>query len=47
MKTKGYKDAVDHYNIEIQTKTPAGKWKSKWSYHIVLDELKNVIDFFE
>ncbi|WP_432406694.1 RHS repeat-associated core domain-containing protein [Wukongibacter sp. M2B1] len=43
MKTKGYEQAIDHYNIEIQTKTPAGKW----SHHIILDEFKNVIDFFE
>ena len=46
MKTKGYEQAIDHYNIEIQTKTPAGKWKAKWSYHIVLDKFKNIIDFF-
>lgn len=43
----GYSEAINHYNIEIQVKTPAGKWKSKWSFHIILDELGNVIDSFE
>jgi enoyl reductase-like protein len=46
MTTKGYPQAVDHYNIEVQTLTPAGKWKSKFSYHIILDELGNIIDSF-
>ena len=47
VKPKGYVDPVDHYNVEIQTKTPAGKWKSKWSYHIVFDENGNIIDTFD
>ena len=42
-KTK-YPNAVDHYNVEIQTKTSAGKWKSKESYHIVVDKNRNIID---
>lgn len=47
IKPNGYIDPVDHYNVEIQTKTPAGKWKSKWSYHIVLDDKGNIIDRFD
>lgn len=47
VKPKGYIDPVDHYNVEIQTKTPAGKWKSKWSYHIVFDKNGNIIDTFD
>ena len=46
MTTRGYPEVVDHYNIEVQTLTPAGKWKSKFSYHIILDELGNIIDSF-
>ncbi len=43
----GYSTAVNHYNIEIQTKTPSGRWKSKWSYHIILDNTGNVIGAFD
>ncbi len=41
-----YPDATDHYNVEIQKKTSAGKWKSKASFHIVIDENGNIIDKF-
>lgn len=47
IKPKGYFDKVDHYNVEIQTKTKAGKWKSKWSFHIIFDEKGNIIDTFD
>ena len=43
VKPKGYINPVDHYNVEIQTKTPAGKW----SYHIIFDEKGNIIDTFD
>lgn len=43
----GYSNAVSHYNIEIQTKTAAGKWKSKWSYHIIMDDNGNIIKVFD
>jgi hypothetical protein len=39
-----YPNPVDHFNIEIQTKTSAGKWKSRESYHIVVDKNGNIID---
>ncbi|URN93493.1 MAG: RHS repeat-associated core domain-containing protein [Candidatus Pristimantibacillus lignocellulolyticus] len=41
-----YPNAVDHYNVEIQTKTSAGKWKSRESYHIIVDKNGKVIDRF-
>ncbi|MRX73031.1 hypothetical protein GJU40_12855 [Bacillus lacus] len=41
-----YPNAVDHYNVEIQTKTSAGKWKSRESYHIIVDKNGNIIDRF-
>jgi len=41
-----YPNAVDHYNVEIQTKTSAGKWKSRESYHIVVDKSGKIIDRF-
>lgn len=47
IRSQGYEQPVNHYNIEIQTKTVAGKWKSKWSYHIILDNEGNIIDFFD
>ena len=45
--SQGYDNPVNHYNIEIQVKTQAGKWKSKWSYHIIFDEFGVIIDYFE
>ena len=44
--TRGYTNPVDHYNIELQRKTAAGKWKSSWSYHLLLDKDKNIKDIF-
>ncbi|KZZ83921.1 hypothetical protein [Bacillus sp. SJS] len=41
-----YPNAVEHYNVEIQTKTSAGKWKSRESYHIIVDNNGKVIDRF-
>ncbi|MDO7908784.1 polymorphic toxin-type HINT domain-containing protein [Paenibacillus sp. JX-17] len=41
-----YPNAVEHYNVEIQTKTSAGKWKSRDSYHIIVDSNGNIIDRF-
>ena len=38
----GYIEPVNHVNIEIQSKSAAGKWATKWNYHIILDELGNV-----
>ncbi len=46
IKSRGYDDVVEHYNIEIQTKTLGGKWKRRWSYHIIIDILGNIIDVF-
>jgi len=45
IKTKGYVDPVNHYNIEIQ-KQCRGRWKDHFCYHIIVDETGNVIDFF-
>ena len=47
IRSHGYDQPVNHYNVEIQTKTAAGKWKSKWSYHIILDKKGNIINFFD
>lgn len=41
-----YPNAVDHYNVEIQTKTTASKWKSRESYHIIVDKSGKVVDRF-
>ena len=45
--SNGFSTAVNHYNIEIQIKTSTGRWKSKWSYHIILDNAGNVIGAFD
>ncbi len=42
----GYDNPVNHINIEIQVKSSSGKYKPKWDFHIILDNLGNVIDSF-
>ena len=46
MNMYGYSNPVDHINIEIQVKTSSGKYKTKWNFHIILDDLGNVSDIF-
>ena len=41
-----FPNPVDHYNIEIQTRGSSGRWKSRASFHIIIDALGNVIDTF-
>lgn len=41
-----YPEPMNHYNVEIQKKTQAGKWKSKESFHIIIDKNGNIIDRF-
>ena len=43
---KAYYEAVNHINIEIQRLSASGKYKTKWDYHIILDEFGNVKDYF-
>lgn len=42
----GYTKDQDHYNVEIQEKNSAGKWKHKWSYDIIIDDQGHVIKSF-
>lgn len=42
----GYNNPVNHVNIEIQVKGAGGKYKPKWNFHIILNELGEVIDRF-
>jgi hypothetical protein len=44
--SKGYTEAVNHINIEIQKLAISGSYKPKWDYHIILDEFGNIIDTF-
>jgi hypothetical protein len=44
---KKYPKPVDHYNFEIQVKTPRGKWKVKKNYHFIMDKNKQLIEFFD
>jgi len=44
--SQGYPAPVDHINIEIQVPTPRGGNKPKWDFHIILDDLGDVIDTF-
>lgn len=44
--SKGYTEPVNHINIEIQKLGQNGSYKPKWDFHIVLDELGEVIDSF-
>jgi RHS repeat-associated protein len=44
--SQGYPDPVDYINIEIQVPTPRGGNKPKWDFHIILDDLGDVIDTF-
>ena len=46
IKMYGYDNPVNHINIEIQVKSSSGKYKPKWDFHIILDNLGNVIDSF-
>ena len=40
-------EPVDHYNVEMQIKTLPGKWKLKWTYNIIFDEYRNIVDTFD
>ena len=39
----GYKNPIDHYNIEIQ-EAYRGGWRNYYKYHIIVDDAGNVID---
>lgn len=36
----------NHINIEIQVKASSGKYKPKWNFHMILDNLGEVSDSF-
>lgn len=42
----GYSKPVNHINIEIQSKATSGKYKTKWNFHMILDDFGEVIDSF-
>lgn len=44
--SKGYDTPINHINIEIQKLSQNGKYKPKWDFHIILDDLGNVKDSF-
>ena len=46
MESYGYSDPVNHINVEIQVKASSGKYKPKWNFHMILDELGEVIESF-
>lgn len=46
MEMYGYSNPVNHINIEIQAKSSNGKYKPKWNFHIILDDLGKVSDSF-
>ena len=46
MRRYEYSDSVNHINIEIQTKNSNGKYKTKWDYHMIIDDLGKVSDVF-
>ena len=41
-----YPTPVNHYNVEIQRKNIRGNWKSKASYHIIIDTNGDIVDLF-
>lgn len=45
IESHGYNDPVNHINIEIHVKG-SKKYKPKWNYHIILNELGEVTDKF-
>ena len=45
--SKGYNNPINHLNIEIQTRGINGKYKTKWDYHLIFDDVGNIIDKFE
>ena len=42
----GYRNPVNHINIEIQVKASSGKYKTKWDFHMILDNLGKASDSF-
>lgn len=46
MEMYGYSNPVNHINIEIQVKASSGKYKPKWNFHMILDNLGEVSDSF-
>ena len=44
--SKGNDTPINHINIEIQKLSQNGKYKPKWDFHIILDDLGNVKDSF-
>ena len=46
MEMYGYSNSVNHINIEIQVKASSGKYKPKWNFHMILDNLGEVSDSF-
>jgi len=43
-KVPGYDNPVNHLNIEIQTIGTNGRYKTRWNFHAILDDLGNVTD---
>lgn len=46
MEMYGYSNPVNHINIEIQVKASSEKYKPKWNFHMILDNLGEVSDSF-
>ena len=46
MEMYGYSNPVNHINIEIQVKASSGKYKPKWNFYMILDNLGEVSDSF-
>ena len=47
IRSRGYSEPVNHINIEIQKMGQNGKYKSKWDFHIILNELGQIEETFE
>lgn len=44
LRNQGYKDPVNHMNIEIQTRSDSGRTYTKWDMHMILDKIGKVTD---
>lgn len=46
MEMYAYSNPINHINIEIQVKLSSRKYKPKWNFHMILDDLGEVIVSF-
>lgn len=44
LRNQGYKNPVNHMNIEIQIRSDSGRTYTKWDMHMILDKIGKVTD---